>query len=130
MHTRTQARADLCAPGESVRPGVQAPKVGALAARRALIHDQPLEIPERGRRRLALSLAALARNVLWVYALGGTGASWRTTNQRLWTTKRTSLRRDADDEWPELSPLELAVCLADGQTRPSEQALDATPPAA
>ena len=38
--------------------------------------------------------------------------------------------RDADDEWPELSPLELAVCLADGQTRPPEQALEATPPAA
>lgn len=38
--------------------------------------------------------------------------------------------RDADDESPELSPLELAVCLADGQTRPPELALDATPPAA
>lgn len=39
-------------------------------------------------------------------------------------------RRDPDDEWPQLNPLELAVCLTDGQPRPPEHPLDTDSPAA
>jgi hypothetical protein len=38
-------------------------------------------------------------------------------------------RRDPDDAWPQLNPLELAVCLADGQPRPPEHPLDTDSPA-
>jgi len=70
------------------------------------------------RSRLFLRLAALARDVLWVYALRGTGGILADDEPAASGIDDTTIAagREDDTEWPQLSPLELGVCLADGET--------------
>ena len=68
------------------------------------------------RSRLSLRLAALALNVLWVYAFRGTGGELADDEPAARGIDDATLAADEDDtEWPQLSPLELGVCLADGK---------------